>query len=194
MFGLIRQVFIALLNFSRLLPSVADVSDQTKCLSLNDEPCMVWPTVINLNPVEIKYYPFMISFDKRNGSCNILSPKICVPKRKTQTLQHLIWQQLKMKLKQWQNIFRVVVNPNSIVQHATQTKNGIIQHLNVNIKMIVSSKKIIVWILAHVFTRIASIKKYWRYFSDCVWWNYNCYGYCINKNDKWYSNKCVNKV
>ena len=64
---------------------------------------MVRPTVINLNPVEIKYYPFMISFDKRNGSCNIFSPKICVPKRKTQTLKHLIWQQLKMKLKQWQN-------------------------------------------------------------------------------------------
>ena len=30
--------------------------------------------------VELKYYPFMISLDKSTGSCNILSPKICVSK------------------------------------------------------------------------------------------------------------------
>ena len=40
---------------------------------------MIRPTFINLNPVEIKYYPFMISLDNCNGSCNVLSPKICVP-------------------------------------------------------------------------------------------------------------------
>ena len=33
-----------------------------------------------MNPVELKYYPFMISLDKCSGSCNVLSPKICVPK------------------------------------------------------------------------------------------------------------------
>ena len=38
----------------------------------------VW-TIINLNPAELKYYPYMISLDKCNGSCNVLSPKICVP-------------------------------------------------------------------------------------------------------------------
>ena len=47
---------------------------------LNDEPCMVRPTLIDLNPVELKYYPFMISLNKYTGSCNVLSPKICVPK------------------------------------------------------------------------------------------------------------------
>ena len=41
---------------------------------------MVRPTPIDLNPVEFKYYPFMISLDKCTGSCNVLSPKICVPK------------------------------------------------------------------------------------------------------------------
>ena len=41
---------------------------------------MVKPTLIDLNPVELKYYPFMISLDKRTGSCDVLSPKICVPK------------------------------------------------------------------------------------------------------------------
>ena len=37
-------------------------------------------TLTDLNPVELKYYPVMISLDKCRGSCNVLSPKICVPK------------------------------------------------------------------------------------------------------------------
>ena len=31
-------------------------------------------------PVELKYSPFMISLNKCIGSCNVLSPKIYVPK------------------------------------------------------------------------------------------------------------------
>ena len=42
---------------------------------------MVRPTLIDLNPVEYKYYPFMISLDKCSGSANFLSPKIFVPKK-----------------------------------------------------------------------------------------------------------------
>ena len=56
MFGLIKQVFIILLTFGESLGS-----DRTKCLSLNDELCMVRPSLIDLIPVELKYYPFMIS-------------------------------------------------------------------------------------------------------------------------------------
>ena len=41
---------------------------------------MVRPTIIDMNSVEFKYYPFMISLDKCTASCNALSPKICVPK------------------------------------------------------------------------------------------------------------------
>ena len=37
-----------------------------------------------MNPSELKYYPFMISLNvhlfKCTGSCNVLSPKMCVPK------------------------------------------------------------------------------------------------------------------
>ena len=75
MFNLIKQVFFALLSFSSSL-----ALEQTKCLFLNDEPCMVRPTLIDLNLVELKYYPFMISLDQCSGSCNVLSPKICAPK------------------------------------------------------------------------------------------------------------------
>ena len=59
MFSLIKQVFIILLNFSSSL-----ARDRTKCLFLNDEPCIVRSTLIDLNPVELKNYPFMISLDK----------------------------------------------------------------------------------------------------------------------------------
>ena len=41
---------------------------------------MVRRTLIDLNPVELEYYPFMISLDKCTGSGNVLSAKICVPK------------------------------------------------------------------------------------------------------------------
>ena len=47
---------------------------------LNDETCMVRHTLTDLNPVELKYFPFMINLDKCTGSCNVLSPNICVPK------------------------------------------------------------------------------------------------------------------
>ena len=30
---------------------------------------MIRPTLIDLNLVKLKYYPFMISLDKYNGSC-----------------------------------------------------------------------------------------------------------------------------
>ena len=40
----------------------------------------VRPTLIDLNHVELRYNPFLISLDKCGGSCNVLSPKICVQK------------------------------------------------------------------------------------------------------------------
>ena len=43
MYQLIKQVFIALLNFSRSLV--------TKCVPLNNELCMIRPTLTDLNPV-----------------------------------------------------------------------------------------------------------------------------------------------
>ena len=42
MFKLIKQVFIVLLSFIESL-----ARDQTKCLFLNEEPCMVRPTLID---------------------------------------------------------------------------------------------------------------------------------------------------
>ena len=72
MFSIIKQVLIVLLSFSTSL-----AHDRTKCLFLNDEPCMVTPILIDMNPAELKYYPFMISLSKFIGNCNVLSPKLC---------------------------------------------------------------------------------------------------------------------
>ena len=67
---------IVLLSFDRSLA--------TKCMSLSNESCMVRPTVIDLNPIELNYYPFMISLYKCNEICNAiddLSTKICIPSK-----------------------------------------------------------------------------------------------------------------
>ena len=55
--------------------------DRSKCLFLNDEPCMVRSTLIDMNPNELKCYPFMISLNKCTRSCNVLSSKICLAKK-----------------------------------------------------------------------------------------------------------------
>ena len=76
MSSLFNQLFILLLSFSSSLGCVAKI--RTKWLSLNDEPCIVRATPINLNLAELKHYPFMFSLDKCS---DLLSPKICVPEK-----------------------------------------------------------------------------------------------------------------
>ena len=67
-----------------------------------------------------------------------------------------------MNLKKWQNMFHAIINANLIVQYVIQIKNETKKHVNVNVKIIVSTKKIIVGILVLVFMRIVSIwKVYW---------------------------------
>ena len=143
MFSLIKQVFIVLLSSSESLT--------TKCLPLSDEPFMSRPTLPDLNPVEFKYCPFMISLDK-------CTPKICVPKEtkdinvkafimiknkaavKTMT-KHIPWD-CKCKF-------------NIITCNSNQKWNK--KHDNVNVKIIIIAKKVIFGILAHVFLRNVSI-------------------------------------
>ena len=59
MLSLIKEVFIVLLSFSSSL-----AHEQTKCLFLNDELCMVKHILFNIDSVEVKYCPFMISLNK----------------------------------------------------------------------------------------------------------------------------------
>ena len=67
---------IVLPTFSKSLAS--------KFVSLNNQPCMIRAFLIGFNHVQLKYYPFMISLDKCNGSCssiNDLSMRSCIPSK-----------------------------------------------------------------------------------------------------------------
>ena len=51
-------------------------------MSLNNDPCIISLTLIDLNSIELNYYPFTISIDKCSGSFNVVddvSTKIWVP-------------------------------------------------------------------------------------------------------------------
>ena len=56
-----------------------------------------------------------------------------------------------MELKKWQNMFKVTVNANSMVQYVIQYKHGTIKYVNVNTKIFISAKKTVVGILADVY-------------------------------------------
>ena len=80
------SLFITLLCFSSSL-----AHDRTTGLFLNDQPYMVRPFLIDMNPVELKYLSFMINLDKYTGNCNVSSPKnVFQKKQKTYMLKHLI--------------------------------------------------------------------------------------------------------
>ena len=64
-----------------------------------------------------------------------------------------------MKLNQSQNIFHVIVKAKSTVQQIIQINNGVIKHVNVNVKIIINAKKIITGILAQAFVRTEVFKK-----------------------------------
>ena len=66
-------------------------------MSLNDELFIVRPSLIDLNPIELKFYPFIISLNKCCGSCNALSPKICFPKEKTKGINVKAFQLITKK-------------------------------------------------------------------------------------------------
>ena len=116
------SLFIVLLCFSSSL-----ACDRTKCLFLNDEPCMVRATLIDLNPFELKYYPFMIIFKKCTGSCNVLSPKICVPKETKYT-----------------NIkaFNIITNKDEVKAITEHISCDLIKHVNMNVKLLYMQKRL----------------------------------------------------
>ena len=62
------SLFIVLSCFRESLARKAKVSDRTEYLFLNYEVCMIRPTLIDMNSVELKYYPFVVSLNKCTGS------------------------------------------------------------------------------------------------------------------------------
>ena len=64
--GIIKQMFIVLV----LLLLVFGGSLSTKRVSMNNKPCLVRPTIIDLNADEIDYYPCIVSLDRCYGIRN----------------------------------------------------------------------------------------------------------------------------
>ena len=89
---------------------------------------------IDLNPVELEYYPFMISLDKCTGSCNVLSPKTYVPKE-TKELNNKVSNiilnknQAKTIRKHISCDFKFKFNSTT----SNSNQNGTIKHVNVNL-------------------------------------------------------------
>ena len=52
-----------MLNFGNPL-----VAKNIKCIPLNNQPCLVRPLPIDMNPNKLWYYPFLVELDRRNGS------------------------------------------------------------------------------------------------------------------------------
>ena len=82
MFGLIKKIFIVLLN------NTVNGSNHRKCVSLSNKKCQIKNTLINLHPneysQEFHYYPSAVKLSRCAGSCNTLNDlcnKVCVPNK-----------------------------------------------------------------------------------------------------------------
>ena len=80
MFGLIKKIFIGLLN------GLVNGSNHKKWILLNNQKYMTQPTLINLHPKEYSqefhYCQFSVKLVRCVGSCNTLndlSNKVCIP-------------------------------------------------------------------------------------------------------------------
>ena len=119
-------------------------SSATKCVSLNNEPCMIRPFLINLTHDEIKYYPFLIKLDKYNRNfnpVNDLSMRMCVPS-KTKDVNVKVFNMIKKgnEAKTPAKHNSSIANTNSLAYIVIQIKNGIMNHINVSVKVVVQAK------------------------------------------------------
>ena len=71
MFGLIKKIFIG------LLIGLVNGSNHTKCFLLNNQKCMIQPTLFNLHlneySQEFHYSQFLVTWDRCSGSCNTIN-------------------------------------------------------------------------------------------------------------------------
>lgn len=66
-FWFIKSIFVVISSFETQL-----TSQNIKCVSLNNQLCLVWFLLVDLNPSELLYCPFMVNLDGYIGNCNTL--------------------------------------------------------------------------------------------------------------------------
>ena len=105
-FGVIKKMFILLLS------SIVNASNQTNCVLLSNQKCIIQPTLIYLHPnecsQEFHYYPFWIKLDRCVWNCNApndLSNTVCTP-NKTENLNQNVFNMITgiNESKTWQRI------------------------------------------------------------------------------------------
>ena len=75
MSGFIKESFIILvmvLYFDESFTDAKAVTGTIKCVSINNQQCMVRPMLIDLDLDELHYYPFIISMSRCDGSVILL--------------------------------------------------------------------------------------------------------------------------
>ena len=65
--GFTKAVIVAILSLQKPL-----TSKRVQCISLNNDLSLAWPTLINSNPGNLSYFPFINNSDRCGGSCNTL--------------------------------------------------------------------------------------------------------------------------
>ena len=112
----------------------------TKCVSMNNQPWMVRPVLIDSIPDELHYYSFIISLDGCDDSCNAIENlfgRICVP-NKTEDLNLKAFNMIKWinKLKNTKAYFMWIVNAdvNLMVGNKILNKNVIMISAKVRVK------------------------------------------------------------
>ena len=145
---------------------------------------LVRPTLIDLNPVELKYYPFMISLNKCTGSCNVLSPKICVLEE-TKDINvkafNMITNKNEAKAIKEHISCNCKCKSNSTVCNSNQKWNN--KTCQCEYKNYCTCKKDHSW---NPRTCNCENSKYLKITSVTECDEIISYGYCINKKDKYY--------
>ena len=89
---------------------------------------MIRPTLVNLNPIKLKYYPVLISLDKFNGRYNVaddLPTEICV-RSEIRDINVRVFD-LITKINEAEtlvNVSHVILHEKTMMQHLILTKNG----------------------------------------------------------------------
>ena len=159
MFGIIKKIFIVLLS------TTVNVPNRAKFVSLSNQKCEIWPTLINLHlneySQEFHYHSFAVKLDRCVGSCNTLndlSDKVCVPS-KTEDLNlsafnRITWINESKTLtkhisceSKFDN--HVIIDNRLIIYHVNLMKQSVIQinggiktNVNVSVKKFVYVKKL----------------------------------------------------
>ena len=73
--GFIKQMYVVQVLVLVLLGF--DGSLVAKYISMNNQPCMARPTLIDMNSDELYYYPFIVSRNRYDRNCNIAEDSFC---------------------------------------------------------------------------------------------------------------------